>query len=263
MKRYASVWLAFALCLAAGTARADSRSVTVVNSTVPGEVRYYEADIAMKGQTIPLDAKEPVDLEATIFLFLRHKYGKRDSQGALLVEVSLVRGEFRLKEEKMALSPDLYPKLSYLLDKQWRVSEFFGLAQRRSLPGINYGNMIILFYLLGADEPKAVGDKWDYTVSIPGYNDRYNIANTLQRVEKIEGVEAAVVRQEIVTLPADGQARAESSFKSSGESVFATADGRLLKAKVDCVAVAGQESTPVTTNITLDIRQVTADKAAN
>ena len=244
--RHICLLLAVTVVLSAAASAEDAQPApekVVVNTSVgPDEVRNYKIEAVVKGKAIVPDSKEPVDLDAAFFLKVRHKYSRREGDGLLPLDINLVEGRVTVQGQKIEITPSLYPKLTVLIDRDWRVTDIFGMSSARiaqTLPGINYGNHIILFYLPEGRQPHAVGETWQSSVKIPDFGETYSFANTLKGVELVDGVRAAVVRQEIVR-PAKADAQSEStSMKATAESAFALDNGRLLKSHIECQVTFG------------------------
>lgn len=231
----------------------SAEKVAVKTSVQPREVRDYSVRATLKGKAIPSGSTEAIDLDTTTTLKIRHQYQRRGEDGLLPLEISLLGGEAVVKnasvepgenpETKIEITPALYPKLTVLLDRSWRIADVFGMPESRladQLPGINYSNMIMLFYVPGPSEPRAVGDKWNSVVKIPSYGETYNFANTLKSVETVDGVKAAIIRQEI-TRERKADSPNTPTMKATVESAFSLADGKLLRSHVDCEVVTPSE----------------------
>ncbi len=266
-------------CPLTGEESSEPKKLAVTTSVAPREVRDYKIDAAITGKALSPASAQPVELDSTFHLKVRHQYSRREGDSPLPLEISLLDGQMTvnaLVEGKSApqtlqITPSVYPKLTVLIDRDWRITDVLGLSSERvaqSFPGISYGNHIILFYLQGGAEPRAPGDKWESSVRIPGFGETYSLTNTLMREETIDGVRAAVVRQEIVRPPKDDASGVSTSMKASAESAFAIDGGKLLKSHVDCDvtfvrksgsesgSTSGQDSTTSRANIRVDISPV-------
>ncbi|MDH7600523.1 MAG: hypothetical protein QHI38_00065 [Armatimonadota bacterium] len=219
---------------------ADNDKISIKTTFTPREIRDYKIDAVITGKTASSDSEsaKPIDLKAAFHLVVRHRYGQREGDGLLPVEISLLKGQAQADSNTLELNPSLYPKLTALVDREWQVTDIFGMPQERiaeTLTGINYANHIVLFYLPGASEPRRPGDKWTYALKIPALNESYEFTNQIVRLETIDGIPAAVVRQEIVGKPCSPQENTrKASFKAITESVFAINGGRLLKSQTEC-----------------------------
>jgi len=216
---------------------AEGSKVAIKTSFAPREVRDYNIDAVISGKAIPSDSPNPVELNASFHLEVRHRYGRREGDGLLPVEITLLKGNVATDGGKLELAPSLYPKLTVLVDREWRISDIFGMPEERlaeSIPGINYANHIILFYLPGAAEPRNLGERWSYTVRIPALRESYEFTNAIIREIEVDGVKAAVVKREIVRLPEASERGPRAKFKATAESTFSIEGGRLLKSHAEC-----------------------------
>jgi hypothetical protein len=224
--------------------------IVVTNTVKPREVRDYSVKAVMKGKAISSGSKEPIDLDTSTTLKIRHQYQRRGEDGLLPVDISFMQGTAtsgsqvdergETQAATMELTSVLYPKLTVLLDRDWQINDVYGMTPERladQLPGIGYSNLIILFYIQGPSEPRAVGDRWESTVNVRGYGETYKFTNTLKSVELVDGVKAAIFRQEIARVSKQNSSDARATMKATVESAFALADGKLLKSHVDCEVI--------------------------
>lgn len=231
-----------------------SDQVVVNTSVQPHEVRDYKVTAVVKGK-LPLESGSPTDIDATFSYKIRHRYLRREGDGLLPLEISLLQGEVIAQEQKLSLAPDLYPKLTLLIDKDWKITDIFGLPDpqlMRMLPGINYSNLIILFYLSGGNVPRSIGSVWEAMVMLPSLGHTYKFVNTLKDVQTIGNIKAAMVKQEITRVPSADES-APMSMKASAESVFSLAEGKLLKSHVECEVAGKQDATQFAANIKIDV----------
>ncbi len=233
----------FFLCLAPAsseTTAPGSAKVSIKFAFVPREVRDYKIDAVITGRVYESASElgKPVDFKAAFNLVVRHRYGRREADGLLPVEISLLKGNASADGSTLELAPMLYPRLTVLIDREWQITDIFGMPKERmmeTLPGINYANHIILFYIPGADEQRSPGEKWSYTLKIPGLSESYEFTNHVLREEIVDGIRAVVIRQEIARKLYSIQEDArKANFKGVAESAFAVNNGRLLKSHVEC-----------------------------
>jgi len=256
-------YIIVALILILGTsivwAEESARETYSINPTFqPWEMRDYKVEAAVKGKILMPDSTALTDVDIAVSYKIRHKYTRREGDGLLPLEISLVEGQITTGGQKLAITPMLYPKLTVLLDKQWHISDIFGpsdsqLAQ--SLPGINYNNLIMLFYVPDIEKPHAIGDKWESTVKLPSYGETYGFVNTLKSIDTIDGIKAATIHQELTRLPKPDE-KETSTMKAVVDSSFALDSGKLLKSHIESkIKFAGKnkdEADPYT-NSTIDI----------
>ena len=163
-------------------------------------MRTYKIDAAINGKMLVPDVKDPLDLDITFTFKLQQKFGKRETDGMMPLDINMLEGQITSQGQKLDVAGNLYPQLTALLDKNWRINDIFGASDSQltqKLPGINYGNMTMLFFLQGADQPHAVGDSWNTKVKIPSAGESYSFVNTIKGVQEIDGVKAALVDQQI------------------------------------------------------------------
>lgn len=237
----------------------------------PREVRDYNLDVSVEGKAITPESTNPVDLHATFHLEVRHRYGRREGDGLLPIEITLLKGQASADGGRLEIASSLYPKLTILVDREWRINDILGMPEERiaqTLPGINYANHIILFYLPGADQPRSPGSEWSYTLRIPTLGESYEFTNSIVRQENVNGVRSAVVKQNIRRIAETGKSRPRAEFKASAESTFAVEGGRLIKSHVECEitfdsagsvlseGTSGQKSTASRLSVKIDISPI-------
>jgi len=244
---------------------ATGQIVTIKTSAAPRETRDYKVDAVVKGKA-PSGAGVPSDINAAFSYKIRHRYGRREADGTLPLEVSLLEGEVTMylpqqakgppMEQKLAITPSLYPKLTALLDRDWKITDIFGGDESQlagSLPGINYGNLVMLFSIGDGGKPHTLGDTWEATVALPNYGESYKFVNTLQKTEVIGSTNAALVRQEITRLPKTEDAGA-ATMRATVETAFGIDTGKLLRSHIQC-EVINTPSTPASTGGTVSVPQ--------
>ena len=236
----------------------SAQEITIKTCAAPNEKRDYNVDEVITGKMPVVDEPKPVDVDATLAVKIRHSYSPMGADNVQAMDMSLVEGHLTVQGQKLDVTPSLYPTLTILFDKDGRVTQVFGLPGSRpasSAPGISYSNMIMLFQWPGGSQARAVGQKWQSQVKAPGLDGTYDFANTLKRVDDIDGEKVAVVDQEISWDPKTSAGAARATTESS----FAISDGKLVKSHVDCVVTfgkksgGGQEETPPRANIKIDI----------
>ncbi len=260
--------LAFALTvlLVVCSIGADEGQISIPTSVQPNDVRSYKVLVDIRGKMPVRNSTEPLDLNARYTLTLRHKYGRREGDGLMPLEVSVTEGMLTSNGQNLSVTSSMFPNITYLLQRDWQPSRVFGVRGTRyqnSIPGFNYVNMIVLFYLYGGDTPHAVGEKWNAQAKLPFYNETYSFTNTLVKApEKIDSIDCAVVRQEL-SWAVSGQATTPpASVTATADSSFAIADGKLVKSHAESAIVfkqasagdaSGQEPKTSRANISIDI----------
>jgi len=264
--------LVFIVIMAALPATAEEQAKPVVTEqkvavhtdVQPKEARDYKIDVNIKGRMPVIDSPEPVSLDAIYSLKIRHTYGKREDDGLMPLEIAVTNMETTVDGQKLTVAPS-FPKLTLLIDRQWKVENLFGTAGTRyadPVPGINYVNLITLFYLPDGDKPHAIGESWKTRIKLPGLADVYNFTSTIKSTGELDGVKTATVHQDIVWDPQKLEGDVTAATKAAVDSVFALDTGKLLKSHADCQIVftssanktnSQQESKPQQANIQVDI----------
>lgn len=230
---------------AAPAAELTKESVTIKKRAAAREVRNYAVNFAVT-EPAPAGVKDAQSLDARFSFKIRHSYGRREGDDMLPLEITLVSGEIVANGQKLEVTPGIYPKVTALMDREWKLSDLFGVASSRrthGVPGLNYGNLIVLFDWQGGSEGRTIGEKWSTRLRLPSAEETYFFANTLKSVETIDGVRAAVVRQEITRSSNDPGAVPDPGMKAVAESAFSLENGRLLRSRVDCEVVAPADTT--------------------
>ncbi len=237
------VFLALALMLPITVAAEDAAEKTVIKTqATPHEIRNYKVTVAVKGKMPSPDTGQVMDLDVTYDLKVQHRYGRREADGMLPVEISVTGAEVTANGERLTVIPSTFPKLTVLLDKNMRITDVFGLmGYPRAVPGINYGHLIVLFYLAGTDTPRAVGEQWSYTTKFAPYKEQYQFKTTLKSLTEVDGVKSAVIGQEMQWVNADSTVSVTPT--ATVESVFSLDNAKLLKSKASCDIVFGDLAT--------------------
>lgn len=240
----------FVIMAQSPTLAIDTDKVTIKNSFENGEVREYKVDVTIKGNFPNPETKQPMDIDTAMSFKIRHRYTRRDKDGLAPLEISLREGEVTIDGQKISITPSLYPKLTALLDIDFVISNIIGieLPKPGALPGINYNNMLMLFYLPGPTQGRALGETWDFKVMFPALKEAYNFKNTLKSLETVNGAKAAMVKQEINRVPMPASTDPIPQLKATAQSAFAPSNGKLLKSHIDCevalIASSAGESSP-------------------
>lgn len=237
----------------------------IKTSARPNETRDYNITVNIKGKIPSLDSGSlPTDVNSNFTLKARHKYATRDTDKLMALDITLLSGQLDAEGETIPLTSNLYPKLTALLDSNWNITDIFGIAGTRyasGLPGINFSNMIVLYYSLGQAVPHSVGDKWTSKVTIPSCDETYNFSNTLKSIDTVNGIKAATVQQEITWAPKKRTDIPDCTTKATVLSTFALDTGKLLKTHIECQVTFlskkqnsnQQEQAPLQANTKIDI----------
>jgi len=207
---------------------------TAIKFTIAqNETRDYAVDVSLGSAS---DAKPPSPSVAFHYK-IRHTYLGKSGDDLLPMEVSLLSGKVTTQGQDLEITPNIYPKLTILLDGKLRIVDVYGISSSllsETQPGINYTNAIILFYLQGADQSRAIGEKWQFKVSIPSIGESYDFNNTLKAVQTVDGVKAATIQQEITRAAKKKDGSLQPRMRATAESAFAIDTGKLLKSHVEC-----------------------------
>jgi hypothetical protein len=219
----------------------DGQKVVVNTNAAVGKTRLYDVVLSVKDASAGGPAMQ-------LTMKIHQKYVDRSEDGVTLMESSMDEGTFCSGDQKLYISPSTYPKLTVLLDRNYRIKDIFGWMRKDDPPDascINYSNMPVLFFLPDGEKEHAVGVSWESAISLPTPGESFKIINTLKGIETIDGENIAVVDQQI--------SRTNDPLSSvSAESRFATGNGRLLKSRVSC-SVHDAADPKSMRNITIDI----------
>lgn len=218
----------------------EIQKITLPTIIAPNEVRNYNVDVAMKGKVSNAESKEFVDLDIGYSLKIQHKYGRRDGDGLTPMEISVTDTKATSAGQALTVATSLFPKLTLLLDRNYRISSMFGLEgtyYAKSMPGINYANMIMLFSIPDADKPHAVGDTWKSKVQLPSLSSSFDFTNTIKSVETVDNGKTVIFHQDIKWSPQQIENGMIANARASVDSTFSMDNGKLLKSHSDCEVV--------------------------
>lgn len=239
---------------------APAEKIVIVVKVEPNEVRNYKVSVLMKGHTAPEPSAKPVDVEATYSIKIQHKYARRGDDGLLPLEIVSSDAEATMGDQKLSLPATEFPKITMLIDRSWKITSTFGISGTRysgQSPGLNYGNLIVLFYVPEVDKPHAVGESWPSKVKLPGLPDECAVTNTLKSVDS--KANTVIIHQDYVWTGQKPDNGATANSKAAVDSTFALDTGKLLKSHSECQvlfqksASAQQESTGEQANTKIDI----------
>lgn len=213
----------------------EKASVSV--SISPNEVRNYKVAVHMTGRMPGEDSAKPVDVDADYSMKLEHKYGRRENDGLLPLEISATQAEATVAGEKLALPLTDFPKLTLLIDRSWKVANLFGLAGTRyagQVPGLNYSNLVMLFFVPDGATPHAIGESWTSKIKLPGISDECSVTTTLKSLGEKDGTKTVTVAQEYV-WPQQTLANGNLvNSRATVQSVLALDTGKLLTSHAEC-----------------------------
>jgi len=237
----------------------------------PGELRVYDVAVKMTGRMPGGDKQQPADFDATYAIQVQHQYGRREADGLLPLEISARKAEATVGGQKLTLLGASFPKLTLLLDKSHRIDSAFGLPDPRSgnqMLGLNYVNLIVLFFVPDGDQPHPVGDSsagsgWASKVKMPGAKDKIDVVTNIVSTGQEKGVKTVRVHQVwgwYVQKMADGS---PAYTRFTVDSTFELDTGKLLRSHAETLVYAKnpevytQEQQPYKVNTKIDISLVT------
>ena len=130
------------------TASQPAEMISVPVTVQPNELRTYRLTVAIKG-CVGIADSEPLLIDAVNTMKLLHRYGRREGDGLLQLDISATDVQAIINGEK-APATDQFPKLTALLDGAWKVNRLFGIENTQyagQVPGLNYANLLLLFYV--------------------------------------------------------------------------------------------------------------------
>lgn len=239
----AALWAAAPAAAQNGADSADK--VAVITKAGQGDTYDYAVVVAVKGSMPVSGSSESIEVDVVYNLTVRHRYGRADRDGVIPLEISVTESRAAVGGQELAISPGTFPRISVLLDKEGRITDVFGLANYpRTVPGINYGNLVILFFLHGGSVPRAVGEQWVSDVSFPAYDETYRFTNVIKSIDQNDGVKTVRVAQSIEWVNPKPAAGISAAAKATADSVFAVDGGRLLRSSASCETVFGRPNGP-------------------
>ena len=274
MSKIAIAFLSIAIAVLAGVcAWADEATattaavekITIPVKIEPKELRVYDVTVKMTGRMPGEDKQPPVDIDAAYSLEIQHQYGRREPDGLLPLEISAAKAEATIGGQKLTLLGADFPKLTLLLDKSYKIENSFGLPDAKSggqMLGLNYGNLIVLFFVPDGGRPHAVGESWTSKVKMPGAKDEISVVTTLKSVAEDKGVKTATIHQVWGWYVQKMQDGTPAYNQFTVDSTFALDTGKLLKSHADTLvftknpAVYKQEQQPYKVNTKIDISLV-------
>lgn len=243
---------------------AVAEKITMPVNVEPNEVRSYRVTVQMKGRIAEEGSTKLMDVEGVYSMKVQHRYGIRAGQGdgLLPLEISATEAEATLGDQKLAIPAADFPKLTLLMDRSWKVASVFGLAGTRyagQVSGLNYANLIMLFFVPDMDKPHGVGESWPSKVKLPGFPGECGVTTILKSVDTKDGVKTVTIHQDYVWSRQETQTDTFANSKAAVDSTFALDTGKLLKSHVDCqvdhqkAAAAQQDNRGDQTNTKIDI----------
>jgi len=228
----------------------------------PKELRVYNVTVKMAGRMPGEDKATSVDIDATYLLRIQHQYGRREGDGLLPLEISASKAEATVAGQKLAMLGADFPKITLLLDRSFAIVSAFGIPGTGSggqVLGLNYANLIVLFFVPDGDKPHAVGESWTSKVKMPGSRDEVSVTTTLKSVDEANGAKTASVHQVWGWYAQKKQDGTSAYNQFTVDSTFALDTGKLVKSHADTLvlsknpAVYKQEEQQYKVNTKIDI----------
>lgn len=243
----AAVFL-FSAALLGGSSLAQSNEqtgdaeekVTVTTRASDGETRAYRVVVTVRGSMPAPGTGDKLDLDVVYDLTVRHRFGRADRDGLTPLDITASDAKASVGGQELAVAAGTFPKITVLLDRNWRITDVFGLADYpRTVPGINYGNLIVLFFLPGSGVPRVIGEKWTADVVFPAYEETYRFTNTIRSVDRSGSPATARVEQTIEWLNPRPVGSVSAVARAQADSIFELDGGRLRRSSVRCEVIFG------------------------
>lgn len=202
------------------------------------ELRTYKVSVQIKGRVAGEDSKKPIDIDILATMNIDHKYGHREKDGLLPLEISVASAEATVGGEKFMTPASDFPKLTLLLDKSWKITSVFGLAGTRyadQVSGLNYGNLISLFFVPDIDKDHAIGEKWSSKAKLPGSEQEIEITSSILSVGEMDGLKTIVVHEDWGWYIQKLKNGNTTYSQIKVDSTFTLDTGKLLKSHADCL----------------------------
>lgn len=209
--------------------------ICITSSASENETRGYMVNVTISGKMNNPYANHPMDIHSAMVFKVQNKYTKKSSKGLTPMEMTLLEGTVTMDGQKLTISPSIYPKLTVLLDKDFMISDIYGAGASSpgSLPGINYNNVSMLFHPIGLNVPRAVGDTWETKILLPSLQEAYQVKSELKPMP-VNDANAVAITQNITRVPYSDAEKTVPAMSARVQSEFSKADGKLIKATVDC-----------------------------
>ena len=226
------------------------------------ELRAYDVVVKMVGRAPGEDKEPPIDIDATYALEIQHQYGQREPDGTIPLEISASKAEATIGDQKLTILGTDFPKITVLFDKSYKITNVFGIPNADSanqMLGLNYSNLIVLFFVPDGSQMHKVGESWTSKVKIPGVKDEVAVVTTLNSIKDEGGIKTARIHQVWGWYAQESKDRTPVYNQFTIDSTFALNTGKLLKSHADTLiytkdpAVFTQEQQPYKINTKIDI----------
>lgn len=203
----------------------------------PNEARVYKVAVHMTGRLAVDGSGKLTEVDAAYTMSVHHKYGRRANDGLLPLDIAVTAPQAVVAGEKLAMPPTDFPKFTLLIDRSWKITNIFGLAGTRyvsQIPGFNYSNLIMLFFVPDGATPHAIGESWSSKVKLPSLPGECAVKTTLKSMDDKAAVKTVTIAQEYVWPQRKMDDGSFAASKAAVESVFALDTGKLLKLHAEC-----------------------------
>lgn len=197
----------------------------------PGDASHYNIRVQMTGKSKFPGETQAVPIDTVLSMGVGLTVGTASNDGAYPVFITSDAATATVGGQPVALTPDLFPKLTVLMDKVGAITGIFPPdANRAKQPGINYRNFILLFNPNAPAGDIKPGATWKKTVTVGSAAQKYDMSYKLESIEKIGETPTAKVKADLVLVPAPGSG---SSAKGVVTSNYSLDGARLLKSHAE------------------------------
>ena len=215
---------------------AEAKNVTISMSVKPNEARNYNLSVQLKGKTASESSAEPISIDATYTMKMQLKFGQREGDGLLPLDIIASDARATIDGQQFTMPTAEFPRLTLLIDKDWKVNSAFGIARTRYAersPGLNYANLILLYLIPDIDKPHALDEPQKAKVKLPGFADECSVTTVYKSVENKKGVEVVNVHQDYVWTGQKLDDGVVVDSTASVDSVIAVDGGKLISAHAE------------------------------
>ncbi len=215
---------------------AEAKKVTISMNVKPNEARNYNLSFHLKGKAASESSAEPISLDATYNMKMQLKYGLREGDGLLQLDIIASEARATIDGQQFAMPTAEFPRLTLLIDNAWKVNNAFGIARTRYAersPGLNYANLIMLYLIPDIDKAHVLGEAYKTRVKLPGFADECSVTTTYKSVEDKKGVEVVNVHQDYVWTNQKLDDGIVVDSTASVDSVIAINGGKLISSHAE------------------------------
>ncbi|NLN78474.1 MAG: hypothetical protein GX141_06120 [Armatimonadetes bacterium] len=209
--------------------QSGAEKIAIAMKIQSDEVRTYDLSVHLRGKSSKSER-----IEATFKMKMQHKFGRREGDLLLPLEVVTSEAQATIGDQQFAMPSGEFPRLTFLIDNDWKVDSAYGIARTRyadRYPGLNYANLIMLFLIPDIEKPHAVGQDRPTTIKLPGFSDECKVATTYKSIETVKGSKVLNVHQEYTWTGQKLEDGIVVDSKAEVDSVLTIETGKLLSAK--------------------------------